>query len=248
MSGHNRWSKIKRKKEAQGAAKGKLFTRLIHEITIAARAGGGDPAGNPRLRAAMDEAKSANMPAENVARAVKKGLGELEGAHVEEVVYEGYGPGGAPVLVECLTDNRKRTATAVRTAFSKGGGALGAEGSVIWKFERVGTIEVRPGPTEDAVVEAAIEAGAEEVVSHGADGFEVRTHPGDLHAVGGALERRLPLGARRLAFLPKDPPRLEDAAKARQLLELLAALDDLEDVQEIHASFELAGAAAEVGA
>src|SRR5512133_3351158 len=165
MSGHNRWTKIKHKKEAHGAAKGKLFTKLIKEITVAARTGGGDPVGNARLRAAIELAKEANMPADNITRAVKKGTGELEGVAYEEAVYEGYGPGGVAMIVECLTDNRNRTAGDVRSSLAKGGGNLAAEGAVSWNFERRGGVEVKPGPTEDQVMEAAIEAGAEDVVN-----------------------------------------------------------------------------------
>ena len=172
MSGHNRWTKIKHKKEAQGAAKGKLFTKLIKEITVAARMGGGDPAGNARLRAAIDTAREANMPQDNITRAVKKGTGELEGVNYEEAKYEGYGSSGVALIVECLTDNKNRTAGDVRTCFSKGGGHLAAEGAVDWNFERLGVIEVKPGPSADQVEETAIEAGAEDVVSHGADGFD----------------------------------------------------------------------------
>jgi YebC/PmpR family DNA-binding regulatory protein len=240
MSGHNRWSKIKRKKEAQGAAKGNLFTKLIKEITVAARFGGGDPAGNARLRAAIDLAKDANMPADNITRAVKKGTGELEGLAYEEVVYEGYGPGGVALVIECLTDNRNRTAGDVRSTLAKGGGNMAAEGAVAWNFERRGVVEVKPGPTEDQVMEAAIEGGAEDVVNHGAEGFEVRTHPEDLHAVAAALEaRRFALGARRLTYVPKDTVRLQDPDKARQVLRLMDALEDLDDVQHVHASFEI---------
>src|ERR671929_726751 len=170
MSGHNRWTKIKHKKAGAGSAKGKLFTKLIKEITVAARMGGGDPAGNARLRAAIDAAREANMPSDNITRAIKKGTGELEGIHYEEVVYEGYGPGGVAMIVECLTDNRNRSAGDVRSTFAKGGGNLAAEGAVAWMFERRGVVEVKPGPTEDEVMEAAIEAGAEDVVNHGAEG------------------------------------------------------------------------------
>jgi YebC/PmpR family DNA-binding regulatory protein len=239
MSGHNRWTKIKRKKEAQGAAKGKLFTKLIKEITVAARMGGGDPNGNARLRAALDAAKDANMPADNITRAVKKGTGELEGVSYEEVVYEGYGPGGVAMMVECLTDNRNRTAGDVRSSFAKGGGNLAAEGAVSWSFERRGIVEVKAGPTEDQVLEAAIEAGAEDVVNQGAEGFEVRTHPNDLHAVAAALEKRFQLGARRLAYVPKDTVRLQDPDKARAMLKLMDTLEELDDVQQIHANFEI---------
>ena len=240
MSGHNRWSKIKRKKEAHGAAKGKLFSKLIKEITVAARMGGGDPTGNARLRAAMDLAKESNMPAENIVRAVKKGTGELEGVHYEEVHYEGYGPGGVALIIECLTDNRNRTATDVRTALTKGGGHMAAEGAVAWSFERRGVIEVKPGPSEDQVTEAAILAGAEDVVSHGADGFEVDTHPNDLHGVAEALMGRgLRLGARKLTFVPKDTVKLSDPDKASRMLRLMELLEDQEDVQSVHANFEI---------
>lgn len=240
MSGHNRWTKIKHKKEAQGAAKGKLFTKLIKEITVAARMGGGDPAGNARLRAAIDAAKEANMPQDNITRAVKKGTGELEGVSYEEAKYEGYGPGGVALIVECLTDNKNRTAGDVRTCFSKGGGNLAAEGAVAWNFERAGVIEVKAGPSEDQVMEAAIEGGAEDVVNHGADGFEVRTHPNDLHAVAEALEKaRFKLGQRRITFLPKETVHLSDAEKARHLLKLVGELEDLDDVQSVHANYEI---------
>jgi YebC/PmpR family DNA-binding regulatory protein len=239
MSGHNRWSKIKHKKEAQGSAKGKLFTKLIKEITVAARIGGGDPAGNARLRAAIEAAKDANMPHDNVVRAVKKGTGEIEGVHYEEMLYEGYGPGGVAMIVECLTDNRKRTAGDVRTAFSKGGGNLAAEGAVAWHFERCGVVEVKPGPREDEVMEAAIDAGGEDVVNHGADGFEVRTHPNDLHQVAAALERKVKLGMRRITWLPKETVHLADPEQARQMLRLVDLLEDLDDVQDVHANYEM---------
>lgn len=239
MSGHNRWTKIKRKKEAQGAAKGKLFTKIIKEITVAARMGGGDPAGNARLRAAIDAAKDANMPAENITRAVKKGTGELEGVSYEEAVYEGYGPGGVALIVECLTDNKNRTAGDIRSTFTKGGGHLAAEGAVSWMFDRRGLVEVKPGPTEDAVMEAAIEAGAEDVVNQGADGFEVRTLPGDLHPVAAALEKRFKLGARRGAYVAKETLQLQDPDRARSVLKLVDALDELEDVQQVHSNFEV---------
>jgi len=240
MSGHNRWTKIKHKKAAAGAAKGKLFTKLIREITVAARMGGGDPAGNARLRVAVDAAREANMPHENVTRAVKKGTGELEGIHYEEVVYEGYGPGGVAMIVECLTDNRNRSAGDVRSTFEKGGGNLAAQGAVAWNFERRGIVEVKPGPSEDQVMEAAIEAGAEDVVNLGAEGFEVRTHPNDLHGVLVALEKKnLKLGASRITFVPKETTRIHDPDKARAMLKLMNLLEDLDDVQNVHANFEI---------
>ena len=239
MSGHSKWATIKHKKGALDAKRGKLFTKLIKEITVAARMGGGDPAGNARLRAAVDAAKEANMPAENIARAVRKGTGELEGASYEEVAYEGYGPGGVAMIVACLTDNRNRTAGDVRTTFAKGGGHLAAEGAVAWIFEKRGTIEVPPGPGEDEVVEAALEAGAEDVVVHGAEGFEVRTHANELHAVAVRLERRLKLGESRVAFVPKTAVRVDDPEKARALLRLMEALEELDDVQGVHANFDM---------
>jgi YebC/PmpR family DNA-binding regulatory protein len=239
MSGHNRWTKIKRKKEAQGAAKGKLFTKLIKEITVSARMGGGDPNGNARLRAAIDAAKDANMPSDNITRAIKKGTGELEGVSYEEAVYEGYGPGGVAIMVECLTDNRHRTAGDVRSSFAKGGGNLAAEGAVSWMFERRGVVEVKPGPTEDEVMEAAIDAGAEDVVHLGADGFEVRTHPNDLHHVAASLEKRFKLGARRITHIPKDSIKIQDPDKAKSMLKLIDLLEDLDDVQSVHANFEM---------
>jgi YebC/PmpR family DNA-binding regulatory protein len=240
MSGHNRWTKIKHKKEAQGAAKGKLFTKLIKEITVAARMGGGDPAGNARLRAAIDMAREANMPQDNITRAVKKGTGELEGVNYEEAKYEGYGPGGVALIVECLTDNKNRTAGDVRTCFAKFGGHLAAEHAVDWNFERMGIIEVKPGPSPDQVEEAAIEGGAEDVVNHGADGFEIRTHPNDLHAVSAALEKtKLKLGQRRITYVAKELQRVSDPEKARHLLKLIDELEELEDVQHVHANYEI---------
>jgi YebC/PmpR family DNA-binding regulatory protein len=239
MSGHNRWSKIKRYKEAQGASKGKLFTKLIKEITVSAGIGGGDPAGNARLRAAIDLAKDANMPSDNIVRAVKKGTGELEGVNYEEAVYEGYGPGGVAMIVECLTDNRHRTAGDVRSSFTKGGGNLAVEGAVSWMFEKRGVIEVKAGPTEDQVMEAAIEAGADDVVNLGSEGYEVRTQPNDLHHVAAALEKTFKLGARRLTYLPKDTVKIRDPDKAKSMLRLIDLLEDLDDVQNVHANFEI---------
>ncbi|MCI0572912.1 MAG: YebC/PmpR family DNA-binding transcriptional regulator [Myxococcaceae bacterium] len=239
MSGHNRWSKIKRHKAATGAAKGKLFTKVIKELTVSARLGGGDPDGNARLRSAISAAREANMPNDTIQRAIKKGIGELEGSHYEEASYEGYGPGGVAVLVECLTDNKNRTASDVRTTFSKGGGNLGAEGSVSWMFARKGLVAVKPGPSEDAVMEEAIEAGAEDVLNLGEDGFEVRTAPGDLHGVALALESAgLALGAQRLTYLPQNTVKL-DGDNAKRMLKLVEALEDNDDVQHVHANFEI---------
>src|SRR5919198_4852731 len=239
MSGHNRWTKIKRKKAAAGAAKGNLFTKLIKEITVSARLGGGDPTHNARLRAAMIAAREANMPKDTIQRAIKKGTGELEGESYEEITYEGYGPGGVALLVECLTDNRNRTAGDVRATLSKGGGNLAADGAVSWMFQKKGSISVKPGPTEDAVMEKAIEAGAEDVLNHGEYGFEVRTAPQDLHAVSAALEKGgLALGEQRWTYVPQSTVRLEGDA-ARRALKLVEMLEESDDVQNVHANFEI---------
>jgi YebC/PmpR family DNA-binding regulatory protein len=238
MSGHNRWSKIKHKKAAQGATKGSLFTKLIKEITVSARLGGGDPAGNSRLRGAILAAREANMPQDNITRAIKKGTGELEGVSYEEQLYEGYGPGGVAVLVEVLTDNRNRTAGEVRFTFSRGGGNMGETGSVGWMFERRGIIEVKPGPTEDQVMEVALDASALDVVPVD-KGFEVRTEPNDLHRVVQALEaKKWPLGEMKITFIAKDPVHL-DAAAAQKVLKLVDLLEENEDVQRVHGNFEI---------
>jgi len=240
MSGHNRWTKIKHKKAAQGAAKGKLFTKLIKELTVSARMGGGDPAGNARLRAAIDAAKEANMPQDNITRAIKKGTGELEGVNYDEATYEGYGPAGVALIVECLTDNKNRTAGDVRTTFSRCGGNLAAEGAVAWNFARLGVVEVKAGPSEEQVTEAAIEGGAEDVVNQGADGFEVRTHPNDLHGVAAELEKRkFALGQRSVAYVPKETVKVTDPEKGKTLLKLLGELEDLDDVQHVWANYEM---------
>jgi YebC/PmpR family DNA-binding regulatory protein len=239
MSGHNRWTKIKRKKAAMGATKGKLFSKLIKEITVSARAGGGDPAGNARLRVAIDAARDANMPSDHIQRAIKKGTGELEGQSYEEIVYEGYGPAGVAVLVECLTDNRARTAADVRIAFSKGGGNLAAEGAVSWMFHKKGSISVKPGPTEEQVMEKAADAGAEDVIDLGADGFEIRTEPNALHHVAAALQQAgLSLGEQRWIYVPQNTIALE-GEPAKKMLKLMELLEDSDDVQHVHANFEI---------
>src|SRR5437870_13364052 len=203
MSGHNRWTKIKRKKEAMGATKGALFTKLIREVTVAARTGGGDPDHNARLRSAVLSAREANMPNDTIARAIKKGTGELEGVNYEEMVYEGYGPGGVAMVVEILTDNKNRTAGDVRSIFTKSGGSLATSGAVAFQFDRKGVVPVKKGPSEDQVMELALDAGAEDVVPDGEGGFEVRTEPGALLSVHKALEAKVPSGAPKVMYLPK---------------------------------------------
>jgi len=239
MSGHNRWSKIKRHKAVAGLAKGRLFSKIIKEITVSARLGGGDPAGNARLRVALAAAREANMPADGITRAIKKGTGELEGVHYEEVLYEGYGPGGVAMLVECLTDNTNRTASDVRSAFSKFGGSLAAQNAVKFVFQHRGNIVVKPGPTEDTVMGAAIEAGADDVLNHGADGFDVRTEPAQLHHVAEALEKAgLKLGDQKWIWIPTTSVHVE-GEKAKQLLKLLEILEENDDVQNVSANFEM---------
>ncbi|WPB73944.1 YebC/PmpR family DNA-binding transcriptional regulator [Archangium violaceum] len=239
MSGHNRWSKLKRYKAVMGASKGKLYSKLIKELTVAARLGGGSPDNNARLRVAILLAREANMPNDNIQRAIKKGTGELEGESYEEIVYEGYGPGGVAMLVECLTDNRNRTASDMRSMFSKEDGNLGAEGSVNWMFHKKGLITVKPGPSEDEVMEKAIEAGAEDVLNHGAEGFEVRTAPADLHSVASSLEQSgLKLGEQKWTYFPQNTVRVE-GDNAKKLLKLMELLEDNDDVQNVHANFEM---------
>lgn len=238
MSGHNRWSKIKRKKEAIGSAKGKLFTKLIKEITVAARMGGGDPDGNARLRAGIDAAKAANMPSDNITRAIKKGTGELEGVSYEEITYEGYGPGGVAVMVECMTDNRNRTAGDVRSTFVKGGGHMAESGSVSFIFKHTGVITI-PKANEDALMEAALDAGAEDVVNNGEDGFEVRTGPKDVHKIADALSRKgFQSTEAKASYIPQNTVKL-DEDKAPKMLKLMELLEDNDDVQNVHANFEI---------
>lgn len=239
MSGHNRWTKIKRQKEAMGASKGRLFTKLIKEITVAARLGGGDPNSNARLRAAVAAAREANMPSDNIARAIKKGTGELEGVNYEEILYEGYGPGGTAILVECLTDNRNRTAGDIRAILSKGGGNLATEGAVSWGFSRKGLISIKPGLSEDQLVEKALEAGAEDLIDLGADGFEIRTEPSRLHPVAAALQRSgVPVASERWSYLPQNTVKLQGDS-AKKMLKLMTSLEENEDVQNIYANFEV---------
>ncbi len=238
MSGHNRWTKIKRKKEAMGASKGALFTKLIREVTVAARTGGGDPDHNARLRSAVLAAREANMPNDTITRAIKKGTGELEGVAYEEMTYEGYGPSGVALVVEVLTDNKNRTAGDVRAIFAKAGGAMGAHGSVAFQFDRKGIVPVKKGPTEDQVVDLALEAGAEDVVEGDDGGFEVRTEPPQLQQVSKALEGKLPLGAPKIAFIPKSTVRVEGET-AEKLLRLIENLEDNDDVQHVYANFEM---------
>jgi YebC/PmpR family DNA-binding regulatory protein len=233
MAGHSRWANIKHRKERSDAKRGKAFTRLIREITVAARLGGGDPSGNPRLRLAIDKAREQNLPGENIQRATQRGTGELEGVAYEEIRYEGYGPGGAAVMLDCLTDNRTRTVAEVRHAFTKNGGNLGAEGSVAYLFRHCGQFVFAPGASEDAVMEAALESGAEDVVRNDDGSIELICAPSDFAAVKAALENsKLKPEVTELTMKPVSEIALssEDAPRMRRLLEALENLDDVQDV------------------
>jgi YebC/PmpR family DNA-binding regulatory protein len=240
MSGHSKWSTIKHKKGAADAKRGKVFTRIIKEMTIAARLGGGDPEGNPRLRAAVAEAKANNMPKDNMERAIKRGTGELEGAAYEEVTYEGYGPGGVAIIVEALTDNGNRTTPEIRHTFEKNGGNLGTPGSVKFQFERKGYFAVEKSVTdEDKLMEIAIEAGADDLQSDDAEVFEITTSPESFEAVRQALEsNKIPTVEAKLGMIPANYVTL-DENKSRQVMKLLEALDDHEDVQNVWSNVDI---------
>jgi YebC/PmpR family DNA-binding regulatory protein len=233
MAGHSKWANIKHRKAAADAKKGKVFTRLIKEITVAAKLGGGDPGSNPRLRLTLDKAREANMTKDSVTRAIQRGTGELEGVNYEEARYEGYGPGGAAVLVDCLTDNRTRTVAEVRHAFSKNGGNMGSDGSVAYLFKHCGQFIFAPGTSEDRVMETGLEAGAEDVVKNDDGSVELICAPADFTAVQEALD---PAGLKaeiaEITMKPANEIALvgEDAARMRRLLDALESLDDVQDV------------------
>jgi len=240
MSGHSRWSTIKHKKGATDAKRGKLFTRLIKEMTVAARAGGGDINGNPRLRAAVTEAKNNNMPKDTIERAVKRGSGELEGASYEEITYEGYGPGGVAIIVEALTDNSHRTTPEVRHIFEKNGGNLGTPGSVKFQFDRKGffTIE-KKAVDEDKLMEIALEAGADDLDTADPEAYEITTSPENFEAVRQVLEKNnIPTLEAKIGQIPSLYVKL-DEGKAKQAMRLLEMLDDQDDVQNVWSNFDI---------
>jgi YebC/PmpR family DNA-binding regulatory protein len=239
MSGHNKWSTIKHRKGAQDAKRGKLFSRLIKEITIAARMGGGDAERNPRLRTAMNTARAANMPKDNIERAVKRGTGELAGVSYEEVLYEGYGPGGVAVMCEVLTDNKNRTVAEVRHIFDKYSGNLGESGCVSWMFDKRGILTISgKGLNEDDVVELALEAGADDVKREG-DTFEIAVEPAQFEAVRSAVEKKAwNIELAEITMTPKTTVKLE-GKKAEQVLKMMDALDDHEDMQKVFANFDI---------
>ena len=240
MSGHSKWSSIKHKKAATDAKRGKIFSKLIKEVTVAARMGGsGDPEANPRLRTAIAAAKAVNMPKDNIDRAIKKGTGELEGVDYEESVYEGYGPGGAAVLIESLTDNKNRTVADIRHIFSKNGGNLGENGCVGWMFDKKGYLVVEKKMTdEDTLMEVALEAGAEDVREDG-DNFEVISDPSDFEQVKAEIEAAgITHIAAEIAMLPQTTTALQ-GKEAEQMIRLMDALDDCDDVQKVHTNADI---------
>ncbi|MBS1170097.1 MAG: YebC/PmpR family DNA-binding transcriptional regulator [Burkholderiaceae bacterium] len=236
MAGHSKWANIKHKKAASDAKKGKIWTRVIKEITVAARMGGGDPSANPRLRLAIDKAADANMPKDNVQRAIARGTGGLEGANYEEVRYEGYGINGAAIIVDCLTDNRVRTVADVRHAFSKFGGNMGTEGSVAFMFKHCGQLYFAPGVDEDKLMEAALEAGAEDVITDDDGGIEVLCPPNDFPNVKEALEKAgFKAEVAEIIMRPDNEVEFsgDDAARMQKLID---ALENIDDVQEVFTS------------
>jgi YebC/PmpR family DNA-binding regulatory protein len=240
MSGHSKWSTIKRQKGANDAKRGALFTKVAREISVAARQGGGDPDANYRLRLAIEKARSVNMPADNIKRTIDKATGGGDAEQFEEIIYEGYGPGGVAVLVEAATDNRNRTAAEVRSIFTKTGGQLAGSGAVAWQFEPRGVIAVeRNGRDPDEVGLAAIDAGAEDVDTDGDESVEIYTDPGGLESVRKALEGAgVPVDSAESAMIAKNTVEL-DSAKARQALRLVELLEDLDDVQRVTANFDI---------
>ncbi len=235
MAGHSKWANIQHRKGRQDAKRGKVFSRISKEITVAARMGGGDISFNPRLRMAVEKGKAENMPNDNIDRAIKKGTGELEGVNYEEVRYEGYGPGGAPVIVDCLTDNKVRTVADVRHAFSKCGGNLGTDGCVAFQFKHCGQIVLEPGADEDRVMEVALEAGAEDVIANEDGSIEVLTAPtADLATVKDALEAagfKPVIAEITMKALLETEVGGDDAARFQKMLDMI---DDLDDVQEVY--------------
>ena len=239
MSGHSKWSTIKHKKGALDAKRGKIFTKIIKEITIAAKIGGGDPEGNPRLRTAIQSAKGANMPQDNIIRAIKKGTGELEGVHYEEISYEGYGPGGTAILIETLTDNKNRTVGELRAILGKNGGNMGENGCVGWMFEQKGLIVVPVSEKEeDDLLEIAVEAGADDLQTHG-DHYEITTAVESFETVRKTLEDQgIKMEAAELTRITQNTVAL-DEKKGRSILKLMDLLEDHDDVQKTYSNFDI---------
>lgn len=239
MSGHNKWSSIKHKKGAADAKRGKIFTKLIREITVAARESGGDPGGNPRLRSAIAAAKAENMPKDNIERAIKKGTGELEGSSFEEAYYEGYGPGGVAILIQSLTDNRNRTVSEIRHLFSKYNGSMGEAGCVSWMFDKKGFISIEKNVVEeDQLMEIVLDAGADDIEDSG-DEWEVTCDPSVFEDVRSALETSgIAVNLSQVTMVPQNTIKL-DKDKAEKMLKLMDMLEDQDDVQHVYANFDI---------
>ena len=239
MSGHSKWATIKHKKGAADAKRGKLFAKLIKQVEVAARQGGGDPDANPTLRTMFQKARDNSVPLDTIERAVKRGTGELEGVNYETITYEGYAPGGIALLIECLTDNRNRTSGDVRSTLSKNGGSLAEPGAVSWQFERKGVILVPSSVEEDEVMLAALDAGAEDIVDEG-EMWRVTTLPPDLPQVREALdEAGIAVESADLAMLPTSTVEVTDVAQVKGLMKLMDLLDDLDDVQDVHGNMDV---------
>lgn len=237
MSGHNKWANIKHRKGAQDAKKGKVFTKIIKELTVAAKMGGGDASANPRLRIAIEKAKEANMPKDNIEKAIKKGTGELEGVDYEELTYEGYGAGGVAVLVETATDNRNRTAGEVRNIFSKNNGAMAEAGAVAWNFERKGELVLK-GVKEDEVMDLAIENGAEDVQSEEGMVY-LYCQAEDFIALKEAISSKYPVESAEITMVAKNTVKIEDAETAKQVFRLLELMEDHDDVQKVYSNVDM---------
>lgn len=239
MAGHSKWANIKHKKAANDKKRGKLWSKLIREVTVAAKEGGGDIDANPRLRLAVDKAQGANMPKDTIDRAIKRGAGGLDADNFEEIRYEGYGPGGTAIMVDCMTDNRNRTASEVRHAFTKHGGNLGTDGSVAYLFEKKGIISYAPGGDEDAIMEAALDAGADDVVTNDDGSIDVFTTPEDFSNVKQAMQDAgLKADHAEVSFEASTKAEM-DQEGAEKLMRLVDALEDLDDVQEVYSNAEI---------
>ncbi len=239
MAGHSKWANIQHRKGAQDKKRGKIFSKLIRELTVAARLGGGDPGANPRLRLAVDKARGQNMPRETIERAIQRGAGKLDGAQIEEVTYEGYGPGGAAVLVSCLTDNRNRTVSEIRHAFARHGGNLGADGSVGYLFNRVGLLSFPPGIAEESLLAAALDAGAEDVVTNDDGSIDVLTDPADFETVREALASAGLVPQLAEVTLRSSVSARLDVDAAARMVRLLEDLDDMDDVQSVSSNADI---------
>jgi YebC/PmpR family DNA-binding regulatory protein len=241
MSGHSKWATIKHKKGAADKARGKLFAKLIRQVEVAAREGGGDPDANPTLRTMFQKAREASVPMDTIERAIKRGTGELEGVRYEQVSYEGYAPSGVAVIVECLTDNRNRTGADIRSTFSKNGGSMAEPGAVSWQFERKGVILVPKsgGATEDDLMLAALEAGADDITDTG-EQWQVTTPPSDIAAVRAAIEETgMPIESAEVTMLPSTTVSLQSEADAKKVLHLVDLLEEHDDVQNVYANFDI---------